>query len=81
MLSSAAGNAICMALVAGLGSQTENKMIIHGSVVFIFLFHFTFIVDFAGVPLLYASEIAPLKMRGTIKGISISTLGHSASSS
>ncbi|KAJ5636893.1 sugar transporter [Penicillium longicatenatum] len=74
MLSSATGNAICMALVAGLGSQTENKMVIHGSVVFISLFHFTFIVGFAGVPLLYASEIAPLKMRGTINGISISTL-------
>lgn len=74
MLSSAAGNAICMALVAGLGSRPENTEAIHGSVVFIFLFHFTFIVGFAGVPLLYASEIAPLRMRGTINGISISTL-------
>lgn len=71
MLASAAGNAICMALVAGLGSQPDNRMAMHGAVVFIFLYHFSFIIGFAGIPLLYATEVVPLKLRGTINGISI----------
>lgn len=73
MLASAAGNAICMALVAGLGSQPNNQMAMHGAVVFIFLYHFSFIVGFAGIPILYSTEIVPLKLRGTINGISIAT--------
>ncbi|KAJ5156926.1 sugar transporter [Penicillium canariense] len=73
LLAGATGNAICMALVAGLGSQPENRMAIHGAVVFIFLYHFTFIVGFGGVAFLYVGEIAPLKMRATINGISVGT--------
>ncbi|KAJ5688539.1 sugar transporter [Penicillium macrosclerotiorum] len=71
MLASAAGNAICLALVAGLSSQPENKMAMHGAVVFIFVYHLTFIVGFGGVPFLYVSEIAPLRMRTTINGIAV----------
>lgn len=73
MLAGAAGNAICMALVAGLGSQPTNKIAMHVAVVFIFLYHFTFIVGFGGVSFLYVGEIAPLKMRATINGISVGT--------
>ncbi|KAJ5718967.1 sugar transporter [Penicillium malachiteum] len=71
MLAGAAGNTICLALVAGLGSQPLNQTAIHAAVAFIFLYHFSFIVGFAGVPILYATEIAPLKMRGTINGLSL----------
>jgi uncharacterized membrane protein YgaE (UPF0421/DUF939 family) len=73
MLAGATGNAICLALVAGLGSQPTNKVAMHGAVVFIFLFHFTFIIGFGGVSFLYVGEIAPLKMRATINGISVGT--------
>ncbi|GLI81307.1 hypothetical protein PoHVEF18_009683 [Penicillium ochrochloron] len=73
MLAGAAGNAICMALVAGLGSQPTNKIAMHVAVVFIFLYHFTFIIGFGGVSFLYVGEIAPVKMRATINGISVGT--------
>lgn len=71
MLASAACNAICLALVAGLGSQSGNSMAMHGAVLFIFLFHFSYVVGYGGVPFVYATEIAPLKIRGTINGISM----------
>ncbi|KAJ5106124.1 sugar transporter [Penicillium angulare] len=73
MMIGAAGNAVCMAVVAALGSQPDNQSAAYGAVVFIFLYHFTFIFGFAGVPFLYATEIAPLAMRGTINGIGLST--------
>lgn len=73
MLVGAAGNAICLALVAGLGSQPTNQVAMHVAVVFIFLYHFTFIVGFGGVAFLYVGEIAPLRMRATINGISVGT--------
>lgn len=73
MLASAACNATCLALVAGLGSQSGNRIAMHGAVVFIFLFHFSYVIGYGGVPFVYATEIAPLKMRGTINGISMGT--------
>lgn len=71
MLASAAGNAICMALVAGLGSQPQNTMAMHGAVVFMFIYHFTFVMGLGSVPFIYMAEIAPLTLRATINGISI----------
>ncbi|KAJ5278598.1 sugar transporter [Penicillium angulare] len=73
MMIGAAGNAICMTVVAALGSRPDNQAAVYGAIVFIFLYHFTFIFGFAGVPFLYATEIAPLAMRGAISGISLST--------
>lgn len=72
MLISAGGNAICMALVAGLGSQPQNAMAMHGAVVFIFVYHFTFVLGLGSIPFLYMAEIAPLSMRATINGVSTS---------
>lgn len=71
MLASAAGNAICMALVAGLGSQPQNAMAMRGAVVFMFIYHFTFVMGLGSVPFIYMAEIAPLTLRATINGISI----------
>jgi MFS family permease len=73
MLASAAANAVCLALVAGLGSQPNNARAMNGAVVFIFLFHFSYVVGYGGIPFLYAAELSPLKMRGTINGISMGT--------
>lgn len=72
MMLSATGNAICLALVAGLGSQVANVTSAHAAVFFIFLFHFSYIIGFGGIPYLYATEIAPLHLRTTINSFSIS---------
>ncbi|KAJ5964961.1 Major facilitator superfamily domain general substrate transporter [Penicillium vulpinum] len=70
LLSSATANTIAMALVAALSSQTTNSIAMHAAVVFMFIFHFSMIVGFGGIPFLYASEVAPLSLRTTINGIS-----------
>lgn len=72
MMLSAAGNAICLALVASLGSQASNLSSAHAAIFFIFLFHFSYIIGFGGIPYLYATEIAPLHLRTTINSFSIS---------
>ncbi|CAG7987365.1 unnamed protein product [Penicillium salamii] len=68
MLMSAGANTICMILVAALSSPPTN-IASHAAVVFMFLFHFSMMVGFGGIPFLYASEIAPLSLRATINGI------------
>ncbi|KAF7717812.1 MFS-type Sugar/inositol transporter [Penicillium ucsense] len=72
LMSSAAGNAICLSLIAALGSMNGNLMAAHGAVFFIFLFHFSYIIGFGSIPYLYASEIAPMNLRATISSVSIS---------
>jgi hypothetical protein len=59
-------------MVAGLGTQTENAIAMHGAVFFLFLFHFSYIIGFGAIPYLYATEIAPLHLRTTINSFSIS---------
>lgn len=73
MLASAAGNATCLALVAGLCSQPHNKHAMDGAVFFTFLFHFTYVIGFGGIPFLYATEIAPLRLRAAISGLGVAT--------
>ncbi|KAJ5138765.1 uncharacterized protein N7515_003613 [Penicillium bovifimosum] len=72
LLGSAIGNTVCLALVAGLGTQTDNPLAMRGAVFFIFLFHFSYIIGFGAIPYLYATEIAPLHLRTTINSFSIS---------
>ncbi|KAJ5498733.1 hypothetical protein N7453_007784 [Penicillium expansum] len=68
-LSSATANTIAMVLVAALSSQSTNTIAMHAAVVLMFIFHFSMIVGFGGIPFLYASEVAPLSLRTTINGI------------
>ncbi|KAJ5289067.1 Major facilitator superfamily domain general substrate transporter [Penicillium angulare] len=75
MIGSALGNAICLACIAGLGSLFDDIKASHAAVFFLFLFHFTYILGFGGIPYLYASEIAPLHLRSTINSVSISISG------
>ncbi|KAJ5502814.1 hypothetical protein N7463_005688 [Penicillium fimorum] len=70
LLSSATANTICMVLVAALSSQSTNNIAMHAAVVFMFIFHFSMIIGFGGIPFLYASEMSPLSLRTTINGIS-----------
>ncbi|CAI7666046.1 unnamed protein product [Penicillium discolor] len=72
LLGSAIGNVVCLALVAGLGTQADNPLAMRGAVFFIFLFHFSYIIGFGAIPYLYATEIAPLHLRTTINSFSIS---------
>ncbi|CAG8323007.1 unnamed protein product [Penicillium salamii] len=72
LLGSAIGNAVCLALVAGLGTQSQNPLAMRGAVFFIFLFHFSYIIGFGAIPYIYATEIAPLHLRTTINSFSIS---------
>ncbi|KAJ5449174.1 Major facilitator superfamily domain general substrate transporter [Penicillium cf. griseofulvum] len=72
LLGSAIGNSVCLALVAGLGTQMDNPLAMRGAVFFIFLFHFSYIIGFGAIPYLYATEIAPLHLRTTINSFSIS---------
>ncbi|KAJ6149585.1 hypothetical protein N7471_000784 [Penicillium samsonianum] len=72
LLGSAIGNFVCLALVAGLGTQADNPLAMRGAVFFIFLFHFSYIIGFGAIPYLYAAEIAPLHLRTTINSFSIS---------
>ncbi|CAG8001145.1 hypothetical protein PENNAL_c0005G00206 [Penicillium nalgiovense] len=72
LLSSATANTISMALVAALSSQSTNIIAMHAAVVFMFIFHFSMVFGFGGVPFLYASEVAPLSLRTTINGIGTS---------
>ncbi|EKV04882.1 Sugar transporter, putative [Penicillium digitatum] len=72
LLGSAIGNVVCLALVAGLGSQTDNPPAMRSAVFFIFLFHFSYTIGFGAIPYIYAAEIAPLHLRTTINSFSIS---------
>jgi MFS family permease len=72
LMASTIGNTVCLALIASLGSQSDNKWASHGAVFFLFLFHFSYIIGFGGIPYLFATEIAPLHLRTTINSISIS---------
>ncbi|OQE43325.1 hypothetical protein PENCOP_c003G05436 [Penicillium coprophilum] len=72
LLGSAIGNTVCLALVAGLGTQADNPLAMRCAVFFIFLFHFSYIIGFGAIPYLYATEIAPLHLRTTINSFSIS---------
>ncbi|CAI7605100.1 unnamed protein product [Penicillium bialowiezense] len=73
LLGSAIGNAVCLALVAILGTQSHNPMAMRGAVFFIFLFHFSYIIGYGAIPYLYATEIAPLHLRTSINSFSISS--------
>lgn len=71
MMVSSAGNAICMALLAGLLCYPDNKQAIVAATFFLYLYHFVYVIGWGGVPFLYASEIAPLSHRSSINGLAV----------
>lgn len=64
------GMGICMAVMGGCISQTNNKAAIDTAVVFIFLYVFFYVTGCIGLTYLYCSEIAPLAVRTQITGLS-----------
>jgi sugar porter (SP) family MFS transporter len=69
LMLSAAGLSVSMAVVAGTGYSRLADV----AAVFIFVFGFFFPIGFLGLPFLYASEIAPLRMRVPITAIAVAT--------
>ena len=57
---SAAGLSVCMAIFAGTSGYKSLSTV---SVVFIFLYDFFYPIGFLGLTFLYATEVAPLRMR------------------
>ncbi|OAA66682.1 General substrate transporter [Niveomyces insectorum RCEF 264] len=73
MLFSAFGMGMCMAIVAGTSTQTNNKAAVGAAAAFIFLFSLFFPTGFLGLTFLYAAEISPLSYRVPITAMSTGT--------
>jgi sugar porter (SP) family MFS transporter len=73
MTISALGMGICMAIVAGTGSQPSSRACVGVAGAFVFLFCMFFPVGFLGLPFLYATEMSPLSVRVPITSISTGT--------
>jgi sugar porter (SP) family MFS transporter len=69
---SAAGMSVCMAVVAGTASS-KNSGVAGVAVAFIYLYDFFFPIGFLGQTFLYATEVAPLKLRIPITAIANAT--------
>ncbi|KAK5171244.1 uncharacterized protein LTR77_004388 [Saxophila tyrrhenica] len=73
MIVSAVGMGVCMAIVAGTSSASNNKSAVAAAGAFIFLFSLFFPTGFLGLTFLYASEISPLSHRVPITSMSTGT--------
>ncbi|CAK7226344.1 hypothetical protein SBRCBS47491_006199 [Sporothrix bragantina] len=73
MLVSALGMGMCMAIVAGTSTQSNNTAAIGAAAAFIFLFSLFFPTGFLGLTFLYAAEISPLSYRVPITAMSTGT--------
>lgn len=71
-MTSAAGMAVCMAVVAGTASSKE-KSVGNVAIAFFFLYDFFYPLGFLGQTFLYASEISPLRVRVPITALANAT--------
>ncbi|CAM1510154.1 Fc.00g004890.m01.CDS01 [Cosmosporella sp. VM-42] len=72
MLFGAAGQAITMAILAGVNSQPDNKSCQIAAIAFLFIFNTFFAVGWLGMTWLYPAEITPLQIRAPANGLSTS---------
>lgn len=70
MLTSSIGMVICQVCLAGLVSQQQNAAALKAAVFFMFTYYLVYTLGFLGLPFLYASEVAPVHLRGAVCGIS-----------
>lgn len=73
MIFSAIGLCICMALVAGLTSNTNNTAALDVAVVALYALNFIYSVGFAGCCFCYSAEISPLHVRSLVNGFAVGT--------
>ena len=74
MLWSAGVMCVCMAVLAGTTSATDNTAALAIAVVALFIFQFTFTVGYSGLTFLYATEMAPLQIRAAVSAVSTATV-------
>ncbi|PCG94133.1 Major facilitator superfamily domain, general substrate transporter [Penicillium occitanis (nom. inval.)] len=67
------GLAICTAVIAGTGGQTKGSNAANAAVVFVFLYDFFYPIGFLGQTFLYATELAPLRLRVPITAVANAT--------
>lgn len=67
------GLAICTAVIAGTGGQPKGSNAANAAVVFVFLFDFFYPIGFLGQTFLYATELAPLRLRVPITAVANAT--------
>jgi sugar porter (SP) family MFS transporter len=67
------GLAICTAVIAGTGGQPRGSSAANAAVVFVFLFDFFYPIGFLGQTFLYATELAPLRLRVPITAVANAT--------
>ncbi|KAM5343043.1 hypothetical protein ACJ41O_014009 [Fusarium nematophilum] len=72
MLFGAAGQAITMAILSGVGSNKDSKACQIAGVVFLFVFNSFFAVGWLGMTWLYPAEITPLRIRAPANALSTS---------
>ncbi|KAG5947845.1 hypothetical protein E4U60_002622 [Claviceps pazoutovae] len=73
MLFGAIGQALTMAILAGVGSQKDNTACQIAGIVFLFVFNTFFAVGWLGMTWLYPAEITPLRTRAPANALSTSS--------
>lgn len=71
MLFGGVGQAVTMAILAGVNSRTDTSYQIAG-IVFLFVFNTFFACGWLGIPWLYPAEIVPLRIRAPANALSTS---------
>lgn len=74
LITSAAGMAACMAVLAGVTSVPDNRGALIAGVLFVFLYLTCMGIGFYGIPFFYAVEIAPQAYRSQISAIAYNFL-------
>lgn len=73
MMFSAAMQSTCFACIAAVTAHPENKEALKAGVFLLYFYFFVAVLGFLGIPFLYASEIAPTRLRAPICGLSTAT--------
>lgn len=73
MLFGAIGQALTMAILAGVASDKDNKACQIAVIVFLFVFNTFFAVGWLGMTWLYPAEITPLRIRAPANALSTSS--------
>lgn len=73
MLFGAAGQAMTMAILAGVNSNEDDKGCQIAAIVFLFVFNTFFAIGWLGMTWLYPAEITPLRIRAPANALSTSS--------
>ena len=71
LLTAGIGMGISMAVLAGTTATATNNAALHAAIAFLFLVNIFYSYGFLGVCFLYATEIAPMRVRSIVNGIAV----------